>query len=212
MTVRRLVDVAVSAAALAVLAPVLGVAALAVRATSAGPALFRQPRVGRGGRPFVLLKLRTMRHGVGGPRVTGADDARVTLVGAWLRRWKVDELPQLVNVLRGDMSLIGPRPEVPEYLAVAGEAGRAYASVQPGLADAATLAFYDEAALLAAAPDPERHYVDVILPQKIRLSVAYARERGLASDVRLLWAIALRIAGIRPARPTWTAPHVAARR
>jgi len=139
-------------------------------------------------------------------------DARVTPVGAWLRRWKVDELPQLVNVLRGDMSLVGPRPEVPEYLAAVGEAGRAYASVEPGLADPATLAFYDEATLLAAAADPERHYVEVVLPQKIRLSVAYARERGLASDLRLLWAIALRIAGIRPARPAWTAPHVPARR
>jgi lipopolysaccharide/colanic/teichoic acid biosynthesis glycosyltransferase len=215
MTARRLVDVAVSAAALAVLAPILGVAALAVRATSAGPVLFRQPRVGRGGRPFVLLKLRTMRHGVGGPRLTGAGDARVTPIGAWLRRWKVDELPQLVNVLRGDMSLIGPRPEVPEYLAAVGEAGRAYASVQPGLADPATLAFYDEAALLAEAADPgdpERHYVAVILPEKVRLSVAYARERGLGSDLRLLWTIALRIAGIRPARPAWTDSHVAARR
>jgi lipopolysaccharide/colanic/teichoic acid biosynthesis glycosyltransferase len=209
MTLRRLVDVVVAAAALAVLAPVLVAAGLAVRLGSAGPVLFRQPRVGRGGRRFMLLKLRTMRHGVGGPRVTGARDPRVTPVGAWLRRWKVDELPQLVNVLRGDMSLIGPRPEVPEYLAAAGEAGRAYAAVQPGLADPATLAFYDEAALLAEAADPERFYLDVVLPAKIRLSVAYAGERALASDLRLLWAIARRILGNGIG---WTDGHVAAGR
>ena len=212
MTARRIVDVVVAGAALALLAPLLAVAALAVGLTSPGGALFRQPRVGRGGRPFMLLKFRTMRDGAAGPRVTRTGDARVTPVGAWLRRWKVDELPQLVNVLRGDMSLIGPRPEVPNYLARVGEAGAAYAAVQPGLADAATLAYYDEADLLARATDPERYYLEVILPEKIRLSVAYARDRAFASDLRLLWAIARRIAGVRRTAPAWSNGHVEARR
>jgi lipopolysaccharide/colanic/teichoic acid biosynthesis glycosyltransferase len=191
---RRGVDVVVAGAALAAVAPVLFVLALAVRMTSPGPALFRQARIGRGGRPFDLLKLRTMRAGAAGPRLTQAGDDRVTTLGAWLRRWKLDELPQLVNVLRGDMSLIGPRPEVPEYLERLPDGGRAYTAVPPGLADAATLVYYDEAERLARTADPERHYVDVILPDKVRLSVDYAARRTLASDLRLLWALARRLA------------------
>jgi len=195
MSARRIVDVVVAGVALVVLAPALLAVALAVRLGSPGPALFRQSRVGRGGHPFTLFKFRTMWQDASGPSVTGAADRRVTALGARLRRWKIDELPQLVNLLRGDMSLIGPRPEVPRYLAALGARGAEYAAVQPGLADAATLAFYDEAELLARADDPERCYLEVILPEKIRLSVAYARERSLATDVRLVWQLARRIAG-----------------
>jgi lipopolysaccharide/colanic/teichoic acid biosynthesis glycosyltransferase len=195
MTLRRVIDVVVSAVALVVLAPLLAVVALAVRLTSPGPVLFRQTRVGQAGRPFVLLKFRTMWHGALGPHVTGTADRRVTPVGAWLRRAKIDELPQLVNVVRGDMTLIGPRPEVPRYLDALGARGRDYAAVRPGLADAATLVYYDEAALLAGAADPERHYVEVILPDKVRLSVDYARRRTALTDVRLVWTLARRILG-----------------
>jgi lipopolysaccharide/colanic/teichoic acid biosynthesis glycosyltransferase len=194
---RRALDVVVAGVALVVLAPVLAAVAIAVRCTSPGPALFRQARVGLGGAPFMLLKFRTMWQGAAGPSVTGAADARVTPLGAWLRRWKIDELPQLVNLLRGDMTLIGPRPEVPRYLAALGSRGREYAAIRPGLADAATLVYYDEGALLADAPDPERHYLDVILPDKARLSVEYARRRSVASDLELAWALARRIWGGR---------------
>jgi lipopolysaccharide/colanic/teichoic acid biosynthesis glycosyltransferase len=194
--VRRLIDIAVAAVALAVVGPLVAMLALAVRLGSPGPAFFRQVRVGRGGRPFLLLKLRTMRHGAAGPRVTGATDDRVTPLGAWLRRWKLDELPQLVNVLRGDMTLLGPRPEVPEYLSRLGPAASEYAAVTPGLADPATLRFYDEGALLAASPEPERYYLERILPEKARVSIAYARERTLASDLRLAWALGRRIVGL----------------
>jgi len=200
MSPRRVVDVAVAGSALVLLAPVLAVLAVAVRLTSAGPAFFRQVRVGRGGRPFVLLKFRTMWAAASGPRLTGAADARVTPLGGWLRRWKLDELPQLLNVLAGDMTLIGPRPEVPEYLGRLGPAGRDYVAVRPGLADAATIEFYDEAEMLAGAPDPEQVYVERILPEKARLSVAYARAQTLASDLRLVWALVRRIAGV-PAAP-----------
>jgi lipopolysaccharide/colanic/teichoic acid biosynthesis glycosyltransferase len=192
---RRIVDVLIASAGLILAGPLLAALAIAIRATSPGPALFRQVRIGRGRTPFALLKLRTMTAGAAGPRLTQAGDRRVTPLGAWLRRWKLDELPQLLNVVRGDMSLIGPRPEVPEYLATLPDAGRAYTAVRPGLADAATLAFYDEADRLAAATDPERLYVDVILPAKARLSVEYAARRTLASDVRLLGALARRMLG-----------------
>jgi len=189
MSPRRIVDVAVAGIALMLFAPVLAILALAVRVTSPGPALFRQVRVGCGGRPFVLLKLRTMWEAASGPRVTGTADARVTPLGGWLRRWKLDELPQLLNVLRGDMTLIGPRPEVPEYLGRLGPAGRDYVAVRPGLADAATVEFYDEAEMLAGASDPERVYVERILPEKARLSIVYARGQTLASDLRLVWML-----------------------
>jgi lipopolysaccharide/colanic/teichoic acid biosynthesis glycosyltransferase len=192
---RRALDVLVAGAALVVLAPHLAAVAIAVRLGSPGPALFRQTRVGRGGAPFTLFKFRTMWRGAAGPSVTGAADARVTPIGAWLRRWKIDELPQLVNVVRGDMTLIGPRPEVPRYLDALGARGRDYAAVRPGLADAATLVYYDEAALLAGVADPERHYVEVILPDKVRLSVDYARRRTALTDVRLVWTLARRILG-----------------
>src|SRR5262249_36444862 len=204
---RRIVDVVVAAAPLVVLGPFLALLALAVRLTSPGGALFRQLRTGEGGRPFTLLKLRTMRAGAVGPRVTGMTDRRVTWLGAWLRRWKLDELPQLVNVLRGDMTLLGPRPEVPEYLARLGAAAREYARARPGLADAATLAFYDEAELLAGATDPERLYLERILPEKARLSIAYARDRTLASDLRLVSALLRRAAGVPAAAPVGEHGH-----
>jgi len=197
----RALDVAVAGVLLVAFAPLLGVLALAVRATSPGPAFFRQTRVGRGGRPFRLLKLRTMTAQESGPSITTAGDARVTPLGRWLRRWKLDELPQLVHVFAGTMSLVGPRPEVPEYLAALGDAGRAYVAVRPGLADPATLRYYDEAGELARAADPERHYVEVILPDKVRVSCAYTRERTFASDLRVLRAVVRRVTGIDAGTP-----------
>jgi len=208
MSPRRIVDLTIAGVALTLLAPVLAVVALLVRWSSPGPVFFRQRRVGEGGQLFALLKFRTMWEGASGPRVTGARDARVTPVGGYLRRTKIDELPQLVNVLRGDMTLLGPRPEVPEYLARLGAAGAPYAALRPGLADAATLAFYDEGALLARASDPERYYLERILPMKARLSVAYARERTVTTDLRLVVALARRVLGLRPRRSTWRGIHV----
>jgi len=144
-----------------------------------------------------------MWQGVGGPGVTHASDARVTPVGTRLRRWKLDELPQLLNVLRGDMTLLGPRPEVPEYLAGLGPAGGAYVAVRPGLADPATRPFYDEEQLLARAPHPERYYVESILPAKARMSITYAQERTLASDLRLAWALLRRILHLPRQESAW---------
>jgi lipopolysaccharide/colanic/teichoic acid biosynthesis glycosyltransferase len=179
---RRLLDVTVAGMLLLVLAPLLGVLALLVRATSTGPALFRQIRVGRNGRPFVLLKLRTMRAGAPGPVITSGGDPRITHLGAWLRRTKLDELPQLWNVLRGDMSLVGPRPEVPHYVALYTAAQRAVLLARPGLTDPASLAWADEAARLARFAEPDRAYVDVVLPQKLALSLTYLERRTVWSD------------------------------
>jgi lipopolysaccharide/colanic/teichoic acid biosynthesis glycosyltransferase len=204
----RALDVLVAGGALLVLAPLLAAVALAVRASSGSPVLYRQVRVGRRGRRFVLLKFRTMATRAPGPSVTPADDARVTAVGRRLRRWKLDELPQLLHVLSGTMSLVGPRPEVPEYLEALGAAGREYVAVRPGLADPATLAYWDEGDRLARAADPERVYLESILPAKVRISCAYGRHRTFGSDLRVLAAVAGRVLGVgRSAAPALGGRH-----
>ena len=192
---RRALDVAVSGALLLASAPVLGILALAVRATSPGPTLFRHERVGRDGRPFQLLKFRTMVADAParGGALTAPGDPRITRLGAVLRRWKLDELPQLVNVLRGDMSLVGPRPEVPRYVSLYNEAERRIFAVRPGITDPSSLLYRDESAVLATYPDPERAYREVVLPHKIAVSLAYADSRTVLSDVTLLVRTALRL-------------------
>jgi len=184
---KRLFDIVVSLAALLLLAlPMLAVAAW-IKLDSPGPVFFRQQRVGRHGVPFAIRKFRTMRHGADGPALTVGDDARITRAGRWLRRTRLDELPQLLDVLAGDMSLVGPRPEVPRYVALypPGLRERALA-MRPGITDPASLAYIDEAALLAAAADPEREYVERILPAKLQAAAAYAERATLASDIAVL--------------------------
>src|SRR5262249_55066954 len=152
--------------------PVLAVAALAVRVDSPGPILFKQQRIGRNFRPFWMYKFRTMVVDApkrGGPLTAGADP-RITRVGRWLRKSKIDELPQLVNVLVGDMSLVGPRPEVPKFVELFRDDYAYVLTVRPGLTDPASVKYRDEAALLAGSSDPEREYVERILPDKIALS------------------------------------------
>ena len=187
-TLRRLVDVTMAGALLIALSPLVTVLALLVRATSPGPALFRQTRIGRDGRPFVLLKLRTMRVDAmgAGPAITAGVDPRITPLGARLRRAKLDELPQLWNVLRGDMSLVGPRPEVPDYVARYTASQRAVLRARPGLTDPASLAWADEAATLATFADPHRAYAETVLPQKLALSLAYLERRTVWSDLAVV--------------------------
>jgi lipopolysaccharide/colanic/teichoic acid biosynthesis glycosyltransferase len=186
---RRALDLAGSLVGLLVASPVLITASVLIRAESAGPALFAQTRVGRGGRPFRIFKLRTMRaaQGAAGSAVTAANDPRITRVGRFLRRTKLDELPQLINVLRGDMSLVGPRPEVPRYVAYyPSDLGALVLSVRPGITDPVSLQFRDEQTLLAAQQDPERYYIEVLLPQKLALSARYVGDRTLASDLGIV--------------------------
>jgi lipopolysaccharide/colanic/teichoic acid biosynthesis glycosyltransferase len=188
---KRAFDVAGAALALLLLAPVLAAVALWVRLDSPGPALFRQQRVGRGGRPFLIHKFRTMHAGAGGPGWPLEGDAGITRAGRWLRRTRVDELPQLWDVLRGAMSLVGPRPELPRYLAAAPAALRARAlAVRPGMTDPAALAWLAEGERLARAADAEREYVQHILPLKLQAAADYAEHASLRTDLGVLWRTA----------------------
>ncbi len=186
--VKRLFDVGVAALALLLLAPLLAALALWIRLDSPGPVFFRQQRVGRHGVPFRIHKFRTMVHGAAGLPLTVGDDPRITRAGAWLRRTRLDELPQFIDVLAGDMSLVGPRPEVPKYVALYPPALRErLLAVRPGLTDPSSLDFIDEAARLAAAADPEREYVERILPAKLQRAAAYAQRATLWTDIGVLW-------------------------
>ena len=185
---KRAMDVALSLLALPLAVPLMALIALAVKLDSPGPVWFRQERVGRAGRLFRIHKFRTMRVTDGlGPLVTASHDARITRVGRWLRRTKLDELPQLIDVLKGDMSLVGPRPEVPRYMALyPEEARRLILSVRPGITDRAAIEFRDEERLLAESGDPERTYVEHIMPIKQRHYLAYVARHGVAGDLRIL--------------------------
>lgn len=191
---KRAFDVAVSLAAIIVLIPVLVVIAVAVKLDSPGPVLYRQERVGRNGR-FRLLKFRTMVVNADrlAPNVSATGDPRVTRLGRFLRRWYLDELPQLLNVLRGDMSLVGPRPETPEFVALLTPEERRLLTVRPGLAGPSTLAFMNEAELLAEAADPVSHYATTILHDRVRADLSYLEHRSIRYDIRLLCAQVLAI-------------------
>jgi lipopolysaccharide/colanic/teichoic acid biosynthesis glycosyltransferase len=179
---KRGFDMAASFAGLLVLWPVIGVAwVLAARDTGAS-GFFVQARVGRGGRLFKVVKLRTMRA-VGGTTVTTANDARITPLGAKLRRWKIDELPQLWNVLKGEMSFVGPRPDVPGFLDRLEGADRVVLSLRPGITGPATLKYRNEEDLLAAADDPEAYNAEVIWPDKVAINRRYAEDYSFARDI-----------------------------
>lgn len=187
---KRAFDVAVSAAGLVVTAPVQAAVAVAVKADSPGPVLFRQRRVGLHGKDFEILKFRSMAQIAPGERraaVSATGDARITRVGRWLRRSKLDELPQLFNVLRGDMSLVGPRPEVPQYVAAWNPAHReVILRMRPGITDPASIEFRNESDLLAAHNDPEAYYVAELLPRKTARYVEYVRGASFAGDLRVI--------------------------
>jgi len=186
----RLLDNSGALAALILLSPLFAIAALLILIGDGRPILFRQTRIGKKGKPFLILKFRTMRTGCGGLAITAPGDRRVTRVGAWLRGLKIDELPQLINVLRGDMSLIGPRPEVPDYVEFTDDRWRRALEVRPGITDLASLAFRNEEAILGPAADPDAYYRSVILPEKLRLNLQYQQSRSLPRDLKLLWMTA----------------------
>ena len=154
--------------------------------TSGVPVIFRHERVGRDGVPFDVLKFRTMRVSDAGPQVTVGGDARVTAVGRILRRTKLDELPQLINVLRGEMSIVGPRPEVATYVDMFPEQFRELLKVRPGITDPASLVFRDEEAVLAGADDPDQAYREVVLPKKLALAAEYVAQRTVWTDLRIV--------------------------
>ena len=184
---KRAFDIGASLIGLAATAPLLAVSACLVKVSSPGPIIFRQTRVGRGGRPFELLKFRTMRESGVGPQITADRDPRITPIGRVLRKTKLDEMPELLNVLRGDLSLVGPRPEVPKYVAMYSKEDREFLQqFQPGVTDPATIRFRNEEDILARAPDPEAAYVEDILPAKVRMYREYLEQASVASDLRVL--------------------------
>jgi lipopolysaccharide/colanic/teichoic acid biosynthesis glycosyltransferase len=185
---KRLFDILVSALALILASPILLLAALAVKLSSPGPIFFRQKRVGRNFQPFWIYKFRTMIVDAPqrGPQITAGEDPRITRVGRLLRKTKLDELPQLWNVLRGDMSFVGPRPEVPRYVEMFADDYMEILTVRPGITDPASLKFRHESDILGRAADPEAEYVQRILPEKIALAKQYIARSSLGYDVRLL--------------------------
>ncbi|MCU1602180.1 MAG: putative sugar transferase [Frankiales bacterium] len=213
----RWCDALLAAVLLVVLSPVLLLVAVVVGTTTTGPVLFRQVRLGKDGVPFALLKFRTMVVSAEqGSCLTIGADLRITRVGRPLRQHRLDELPQLVNVVRGEMALVGPRPELPGFLSprMAGQLlGR-----RPGLTDPASLRYLDEAEVLARQPDPEAYYREVLLPEKARVSADYAQARTAWTDLLVLLRTARCLAaprksvgpatlgpGVRP-RARWTSP------
>jgi lipopolysaccharide/colanic/teichoic acid biosynthesis glycosyltransferase len=186
---KRLFDVGFSAGALIVLAPLLLGVALWIKLDSPGPVFFRQRRVGRHGREFLIYKFRTMRTDAEaiGPQLTVGADPRVTRSGHWLRRTKVDEFPQFLNVVLGQMSLVGPRPEVPKYVAMYPPATRELVlSVRPGITDLASLEYRHENELLGRSADPEWTYVHEVMPAKLAYCERYVRERSFIGDLAII--------------------------
>jgi lipopolysaccharide/colanic/teichoic acid biosynthesis glycosyltransferase len=182
----RLFDVTCAAAGLLLLSPLLAALAIVILCDDGRPVFFGQTRVGRKGKPFRIWKFRTMRTGSQGMVITAAGDPRVTRAGAVLRRCKLDELPQLFNVLKGDMSLVGPRPEVPEYVQLEAPIWQAVLQVRPGVTDLATLLYRDEEKLLGASEDPNVFYREIVLPAKLLLNLGYLRSRSFPRDLKLI--------------------------
>jgi lipopolysaccharide/colanic/teichoic acid biosynthesis glycosyltransferase len=195
-TVKRILDVVLSGVGLVSLSPVLGVIGLLIKIDSPGPMLFRQERVGRNARVFRIYKFRTMyTHPSGISReLTVKGDVRITRVGSFLRKYKMDELPQLVNVLVGDMSLVGPRPEVPRYVQHWDSNSReTILSVRPGITDLASIEFRNENDMLEGSDDPENKYLRDIAPEKNRLAVEYVQNWTLGMDFKILFRTVLAV-------------------
>ena len=193
---KRLFDLLGSAVGLALLSPLLLAIALWIKLDSPGPVFFRQQRVGRFGALFRIHKFRSMSDGapLAGPEITVGADPRITRAGRVLRRTKLDELPQLIDVLFGTMSLVGPRPEVPRYVAMyPADVRDKVLSVRPGITDPASIEYVEESALLARAADPERVYIEQIMPAKLQHAARYVEQMSVANDVRLILATLRRL-------------------
>ena len=186
---KRLFDILASGFGLLILSPLFLILAVWIPLDSPGPVFYRQTRVGRGGRDFRIFKFRTMRVGADkGSLVTiGGRDPRVTRAGAFLRRLKLDELPQLINVLVGDMSLVGPRPEVRKYVDLYTPEQLHVLDVRPGMTDAASIKYRNESELLGQAEDPEDYYIHVVLPDKLAINLDYVRNHSFWGDIQLIF-------------------------
>ncbi len=196
---KRVFDLAGALAGLLLLAPVFAVVAWIIRRERGGPVFYRQTRIGQHGRPFRIWKFRTMVVNADqiGPSLTAGHDPRITRIGRWLRKFKLDELPQLLNVVAGEMSFVGPRPEVAEYVAHYSAAQREILNLKPGITDPASLEYFGESELLASAADPHQTYLDEIMPAKLEINRRYAERASVMADAVIIARTLLRIAGIR---------------
>ncbi|MGE5482442.1 MAG: sugar transferase [Bacteroidota bacterium] len=185
---KRIFDLFWASFGLLILSPFLAGVALAIKAEDGGPVFFRQERVGRNGRPFRIWKFRTMAVGAEqrGGQLTVGDDPRITRVGGWLRKIKLDELPQLLNVLVGEMTFVGPRPEVPKYAALYTPEQRQVLQLVPGITDPASIRYRNESEILAATADPERVYIEEVMPEKIAINLQYAARASVWSDTLII--------------------------
>ncbi len=192
---KRLLDLFLALLGLLVCWPLFVVAAVLIKLDSPGPFIFKQERIGRGFRPFFIYKFRTMVSDAPqkGGALTAGGDPRITRVGRILRQTKLDELPQLINVLQGDMSLVGPRPEVRKYVELFQQNYQIILTVRPGITDLASIKYRDESAVLAAAENPEAEYIQRILPDKLRLAEEYVQRASLALDLRLIFQTLLKL-------------------
>jgi lipopolysaccharide/colanic/teichoic acid biosynthesis glycosyltransferase len=192
---KRLLDITVSAVGLAVTSPLLLTLAIMIKRDSKGPVFYRGERVGRLGKPFRIYKFRTMAadaEKLGGPS-TAADDPRLTKSAGFLKKYQLDELPQLINVLRGEMSLVGPRPEVKMYVNMFSKEEKAILSVRPGMTDYASLWNFHEGELLQGSTDPEKTYMEKIRPEKIKLQLKYVRERSFWVDLKIIFKTVMKV-------------------
>ena len=187
--IKRLFDISISFLALVILLPVLIIISIWVLLDSKGGIFYRQRRVGKNNRDFTLLKFRTMHPGADarGLLTVGERDPRITGAGYSLRRTKLDELPQLINILAGDMSLVGPRPEVRKYVDLYTDEQLKVLDIRPGLTDNASLAYIDESEILAKSEDPEKTYIETILPAKLELNLQYIHERSMGKDIGIIF-------------------------
>jgi lipopolysaccharide/colanic/teichoic acid biosynthesis glycosyltransferase len=197
----RIVEISMAIFGLVITSPILAIFAVLIKIDSRGPVIFRQLRIGMGGNAFTLIKLRSMAVDSSGSSVTAANDRRVTKIGKILRRAKIDELPELWNVVRGDMSIVGPRPEVPIYVDLNDPLWQETLSVRPGLTDPVTLRLRNEEELLENAGEDDRFYTDVVQPYKLRGYVHFLRNRTWKTDIRIIYRTLIAIVFPRTADP-----------
>ena len=202
MFVKRLFDIVASFCGIVILFPLIVIVSILIKLTSKGPVLFKQVRVTKNGRLFKIYKFRTMReNSEGNKQITVGNDSRITGVGHILRKTKLDELPQLFNVLKGEMSLVGPRPEVPKYVELYTEEQREILKVSAGITDYASIYFSNESELLGEAENPEEFYIKKIMPYKIELNKKYIKEIGIVTDIKLIILTILKILGLVKLEP-----------
>lgn len=193
--IKRLFDLVIALPLLILVSPVLLVIGILIKLNSKGPIFFLQQRVGLNGSDFLIYKFRTMRIGADklGLLTVGGRDPRVTSVGYFLRKYKLDELPQLINVVNGTMSLVGPRPEVRKYVDLYNADQKKVLNAKPGITDYASIEYADENNLLAASADPERTYIDEIMPAKLKLNMKYISEQGVVTDIKIIFSTVMRV-------------------